>query len=753
MSLRTTLERRRKDTRFVIFVLTLLLVVLAAGYWFLLQSQDLPSFLVTNKLLLFVLFYLDIVLILAILLVLVRTVAKILLEHRTRALGSRFKIRLLSMLVGLTMVPVLLVFLYATELLEKSVDRWFHTPGVDALRQGAHVAQELRRALETAVVEDAARIAAQLDFPDELDPELRSQVAALHATELASADIDLVTTYRGVEFVHGLLTARGGLEVLPDLPRSFLEETLRERRSSRWTQGAASVQNLVLGAATASGEGPNRAVVVVGRLVDAELALDSERLIVANQSMRRAELQTEEIKTSQLLLFLLITLLVLLTTSWIGLRLARRFTVPIQALAEGTRRIADGDLSHRVEVEADDELGVLVDSFNAMTTDLDRNKRLLEARNRELREANERIDGERALLLAVLQGVAAGVVAVDSAGVVFLCNGAALRMLRQREHDVVGRQLGEAWGDPERRPLLDAVAATSPTTAQAPVLATEVRLVLGGTWKSIELSTAALPGRGGEAGGLVLVLEDLTELVKAQKLAAWSEAARRIAHEIKNPLTPIQLAAERLVHQFHKNPADFELALTEGVATVVREVHHLKAMVDAFSRFATMPAPRPTRLDAASLIEETVRLYRGVKPGVEVSVDLEGSLDQAWGDRDQLRGALVNLIDNAFEATEAPGQVRVSAKVGEGQFSIRVADTGRGIAADDVSKLFLPHFSTKARGTGLGLAIVHRTVSEHDGTIRVEDNQPSGTVFTIQLPLPREAGAHRPEPGAITRPA
>jgi two-component system nitrogen regulation sensor histidine kinase NtrY len=728
MSLRDALERRRKDTRFVVGVLSALLVLLAGGYWFLLQSRDLPSFLVTNKLLLFVLFYLDLVLILAIVFVLVRTLAKLLLERRSRVLGSRFKFRLLSTLVGLTLVPVLLVFLYATELLEKSVDRWFRAPEVDALRQGAAVAQGLRRALEDNVISRARFIALELPTAEELDPETRVAIATMLGGQLGRLEIDCAAVFRDGEFVHGVLTPRGGLEVLPDLPRSFLETAVDEGVAARWnTPNPTRTERLVLGAVATSGEQPF--VVVVGRLVDGVLASESERLIVADQGLRRAQLQTAELKASQLLLFLLVTLLVLLTTSWVGLRLARRFTVPIQALAEGTRRISDGDLTHRVDVEADDELGVLVDSFNAMTAELERNERLLGARNRELRLANERIEGERALLLAVLQSVAAGVVAVDGQGVVFLCNGAALRMLRQGEDEVVGRRLADAWGDPERRPLVEAARAGTRT---------EVRIVVGGAWRSLDVSAAALPGPG---AGFVLVLEDLTELVRAQKLAAWSEAARRIAHEIKNPLTPIQLAAERLLHRYRSGAPDFEASLVEGVATVVREVHHMKAMVDAFSRFASMPAPRPTRLDAGALVEETARLYRAVKPGVEIVVDLAGPVDRAWGDRDQLRGALVNLIDNAFEATAAPGEVRVGATVRDGSLVLRVADTGRGVADEDVSKLFLPHFSTKGRGTGLGLAIVHRTVNEHHGTIRVEDNDPHGTVFTIEIPLPADGEA------------
>jgi two-component system nitrogen regulation sensor histidine kinase NtrY len=261
-----------------------------------------------------------------------------------------------------------------------------------------------------------------------------------------------------------------------------------------------------------------------------------------------------------------------------------------------------------------------------------------------------------------------------------------------------------------------------------------VRLVLGGEWKTFEVKRAALRGSDGAPLGQVLVLEDLTELIKAQQLAAWNEAARRIAHEIKNPLTPIQLAAERVLRK-HRQGQDVGAALEEGVGIIVREVDTLKAMVDEFSRYARMPRPQPVDVDLDAMVRETVKLYRGLKPGVDVVGEVAAEAQHAWADSEQLRGALINLLDNALEATEAPGKVEVRTARSDGRLQLVVADTGRGIPAEQKEKLFLPHFSTKGRGTGLGLAIVHRVVADHHGTIRVEDNAPHGTVFTIELPL------------------
>jgi len=441
----------------------------------------------------------------------------------------------------------------------------------------------------------------------------------------------------------------------------------------------------------------------------------------------------DDLKASHLLIFLMVTLLILLASSWVGLYLARRVTVPIQALAEGTRIISSGDLSHRVVVEADDELGVLVRSFNRMTEELASSKEQLERSNRELVATNQRLADQRAGIAAVLENVAAGVLSVDSAGRIRTCNSAALYMLRQREDDVLGKPVAEAWADPERRRLAAFVAETA--EGQSTHASKEVHLTLGGELKTFDARMTALRDAEGKVAGRVLVLEDLTELIQAQQLAAWNEAARRIAHEIKNPLTPIRLSAERLLRKSQQGDPGLAKAIEDGVEIIVREVVTLQGMVDEFSRYARMPRPRPAPVDLPRLVGETLHLYRNLKPGVEVEGEVDPALSAVWIDGEQIKRALINLLDNAVEATDAPGHVTVAAHPVNGHLEIQIADTGRGIPPESKEKLFLPYFSTKGRGTGLGLAIVHRIVTDHQGAIRVEDNAPRGTVFTVELPI------------------
>ena len=742
MSLRDKLLRHRKNYRLIFGGFGVLLLLFTAMYYMAVRGRDLPAALVTNRVLMFVLWDVNVILILGVIFVLLRNLIKLLVERRQKVLGSAFKFKLVVTYVGMSLIPVLLLFAIASELLQGSIDRWFNTPVAPALERGNAVAQALYDQIEKTNVRDAAQVLQEIRGLDLRDPHQRPRLNRRMTELLESQHLDLLAVYEGRELVNAMVDTQTGIRDLPEPDRSFLEEAAKKGQATA-AAGASGTKGSLLLAAVASSTGTElppvptteeeRAkvrppvIVIVGTLLDPVLAAQREQLVQDFQAYRQLEVQKDELKASHMLLFVMVTLVILLASSWTGLYLARRVTVPILALAEGTRIISSGDLSHRVDVPADDELGVLVDSFNRMTQELATNKGALELSNRELTTSNERLASERALIAAILQNVAAGVVSIDSEGKIFTCNGAALVMLRQREDEVVGRAVADAWGDRERSKLA-AVLTESGSNK-------EVHLTLGGEWKTFDVKVTALRDAEDALQGQVLVIEDLTELIKAQQLAAWNEAARRIAHEIKNPLTPIRLAAERLQRKSRLGDPGLTAAIEEGVDIIVREVVTLQGMVDEFSRYARMPRPRPAPVDLERLVTETLHLYRNLKPGVDVGSVVDPTLATVWIDGEQVKRALINLLDNAVEATEAPGRVTVLARPVDGHLEIQVTDTGRGISPDAKEKLFLPYYSTKGRGTGLGLAIVHRIVTDHQGSIRVEDNAPQGTVFTVELPM------------------
>jgi nitrogen fixation/metabolism regulation signal transduction histidine kinase len=606
MSLRERFERHRKNHRLILGGLAALLLVFTPLFYLSQRGRDLPAALVANRVLLFVLWYVNVILILVVAFVLLRNLIKLLVERRHRILGSTFKFKLVATYVGLSLIPVLVLFFIATELLQGSIDRWFSTPLAPVLERGNAVAQAFYDRVEGTALRDASRALEEVQGFDLEQAGERPRLARRMRELLAELDLDLLVVYEGDELVNAVLDPRSGIPDLPEPGRDFLEEAAREGRAVRMDTPAGAPGRLVLAAVARPGA---PVIVVAGTLLDPGVARQTDQLVRDFQAYRQIEAQKDDLRASHVLLFLMVTLLILLGSSWAGLYLAKRVTVPIQALAEGTRAISGGDLRHRVDVEADDELGVLVESFNRMTEELASSKEALERSNREL--------------------------------------------------------------------------------------------------------------------------------VEAQRLAAWNEAARRIAHEIKNPLTPIRLAAERLLHKRRQGDPGLGQAIEDAVEIIIREVVTLQGMVDEFSRYARMPRPRPAPVDLAQLVGDTLSLYRDLKPGVEVEGQVEDGASPALLDAEQVRRALINLLDNAVEATEAPGRVLVTARrnlQNGAHLEIRVADTGRGIPPDSREKLFLPYYSTKGRGTGLGLAIVHRIVTDHHGSIRVEDNVPRGTVFTLELP-------------------
>lgn len=725
------LRKALRDNQIVLVLLGAALGAVTLAYYMILRGRGIDTGTVNNQILLFFLRNVNAVLIAAIVFVLIRNLVKLWVERRRRRLGSKFRTKLVATYIGLSLIPVLLLFAIANQLVQGSLDTLFSTNVDELLEPGYGVAQELTSTLEKQAAVDARQVLDTLTGLSLSDLDQLPELSTRLQQAMTRQEFDLVYVYQDTDFVQALLNPRSGLTSLPELSRSLLVDALRDGETSRVLQVPGRAELVILAArAGEPDESARRPLAIVGMVLSGQAAQQSARLVQAYQQQRQIEVLEPEIRAIYLLGFLTVTLLLLLICTWIGLYLARRVTGPIEDLAEATRRIMGGDLDYRVADAADDELGVLVHSFNRMTSELSRSRLLLEAGNEELRVSNQKLDAERQWIDTVLHNVTAGVISTDVEGTVLTCNPSAAAMLDVDANTLVGEILPDATRNPTLRAVFEDVLQVRQSVGR------QVRAIVGGEWKTFEVFSAPLEEeRGARRTGWVVVIEDQTELIRAQKLATWTEAARRIAHEIKNPLTPIKLSAERLLRKYRDGDPDFATTLDRGVHIIVREVGSMKSMVDEFSRFARMPRPQPSQVDLAEMLGDTVRLYSDIKPGVEVRCEVDPSEEcLAALDPEQFRGVLVNLIDNAIDATEPPGEIQVRAARSNGALRIQVIDSGIGIPVEAREKLFLPYYSTKQRGSGLGLAIVHRVVTDHYGSIRVDDNEPRGTVFTIELP-------------------
>ena len=713
----STILGYRKDPRFVITVPLVLFIATSLVYYLMLRARELSPEALTSRLLLFALWNINVILILGILFVLIRNVIKLVLERQRGVAGSRFRTKLVLTYLATAMVPIALLFFVATDLLRVSIDRWFNTPVRTILTNSESIAE----ALQTSAIELSGRAAAEVAEALEGGGIARMDQALRHVR--AHQGVDVAGIYENGAVLNLLADPRSPVHQMREPSAQFLEKITADGSAfkievsptGKWIRAGRRVDT----------QGRRR-VAIAGVFLPADVARMVDENVVANANFQQLEAQRQALKASQTSMFLTVTLFVLFGTLWISIYVSRRITVPVQALAEGTRTLAGGDYGHRIEMRATDELGQLIESFNSMAEQLEQQRDALTDSNRQTEEVNHRLADERAYLSRILESVSTGILACTDQLELLSINRAALRILQLTEEPAQGTRLDEVLvGD------LGPIGGYLRELRRREPRPREVSLSRGGEILYLEISAARMTSLE-KSIGWVVAIEDSTQLMRAQKLAAWSEAARRIAHEIKNPLTPIRLSADRIRKKFQAGDADVAQAVDDGCRTIVNSVTELQSMVDEFSRFARMPAVNLRMSDVTAILREAVQLYTEVKPGVTLEADITDGL-QAVVDPDQIRRAVINLLDNAIEATDE-GSVRLYARLRGKLLRIEVSDTGRGVPAADRERLFLPYYSTKEKGTGLGLAIVHRIVKDHDGHITVHPNQPRGTRLEIEIP-------------------
>jgi len=710
-------RRWARDNRILVAIALALGAALAGGYALVLRTRNLAPVAATNRVLLFVLFYIVVVLILALLFVLVRSAAKLVVESRRGVFGSRFRVRVVASYVGLALLPIALLVLPTTGLLQKSVERWFAPPVEETVRAGREVADLVRARAAALERRTAERLAPRLAAASE------GGLVALLSFAREESGVDLIEWRRPGRPAVAVSAPRWPLRDVNDPGADWLADARARglsRRLEPTRDGGQAGRTVV---ALPSG------FLVVGTFDPPAEAEPLRQLSLATSAYAMLKAERAQLEAVQVLFFLLLAFLVLLAAVWVGLLLARRVTRPIAALAESARRVGAGDFDALVEVEGGDEISALSRAFNAMTSELRKSRAELVAANAELAATNERVDEERRRVRTILARLDAGVVAFGDDDTLYFLNETARRLLGRDENARFPRAQ-DLLASEALAPLNEFLARAR--TAGAP---REATLKIGP--RVLEARVTRIPAGAADAGAWVVTLEDTTALVAAERATAWEEAARRMAHEIKNPLTPIRLAAERMRrHALGKDAGSHSLAsvVREGASTIIEEVTTLASLVDTFGRFARLPAADLAPTDLGAVVQQVTNLYANVKRGVTVSADIPEALPLVNADAEQVKRALINLVDNAVAATPGGGHVRIVAGVEEGRARLAVEDDGAGIPEAERERVFDPAYSTKARGSGLGLAIVARIAAEHAGRVRVEENVPHGCRFLLEWP-------------------
>ena len=711
-----------KGERLLTLALVVLFLFLSLVYILLQKAEEFSPKYFTNTVLLSVLGFVNAILILALLYVLFRNLIRLFAERRRGILGSQFKTKLVGIFLGLTLIPSILLFVAAGELIDHSIKKWFSTSVDEIVQAGQEVVDTTYNRYRTEALHFARRVADDVASRRLLSRSQRRLLREAMEERLQEYRLDLIVITAGGEEPITVVNPRLSLAEVTTLPQDIVRRAQTGRPTDRIDElGDARMVRAAVpvpGSATARGVS---AVVSVGYQVPESVVGPTGRMARAAEDYRQTKALQGPIQRSYYLVLILVAVLVVFSTVWVGLALARRITVPIQMLAEGTREVSAGHLDYRVDVEADDEFGILVDSFNQMTRDLQTSTRELEERRRYIE--------------TLLENITPGVVSLDREGRVTTINHSACRVLGIVHAGTV-RGLGalEVLSRPQHAEL--AALVSSARESRKPVLERQIGIVSGGRSQNVTVTVTPLRDADGEHLGMIVVLEDVTRLLRAEKVAAWQEVARRLAHEIKNPLTPIQLSAQRIAKKYQEGSGNLGRVVAEGTKAIVEEVNTLKRLVDEFSQFARLPTVNRRPSDPHQVIEQSIALYDGVHPGLTFVRDFTANGELVHLDPEQMKRVCLNLFDNAIEAMKGRGTIRISTRnLEDGRgFRLEVCDEGQGVTPAALDHLFEPYFSTKERGTGLGLAIVSRIIEDHDGTVQFESNQPSGSRFIIEIP-------------------
>ena len=685
--------------------------------------------------------------------ILARNIIKLWVERRRAVPFARFRAKLVAALLAMTLIPAVLVLLVGSELIRNSAERWFSAPIDDVLTSANEVARDYYRGRERVVSNHAQRLAESLSGAS-LDAQDVARVRELVTPDIVAGLLGSVDVYRVTATDEaGRVDIEPLLEVAMPTGAEGYSRAAAERLAERVAAGSedslqveplAGGADVVRAAAVIDG-GPGLGIVGVVVASDAltgSVAFHSRRISGAYEAYNQLRALQRPLAGVYLSFFVMLTLMILISATWLGVYVAKRITQPVQLLATGAREIGAGHLDYRIEPQSTDEFGSLVEAFNTMAGELSTNRLRLDRSRRDLERTSLEVDQRRQYIETILERIATGVISMDSEGRVSTINRAASRLL-SLDPSTVGQPAASVLAREDLQPLAEILmkAQSSAGSRNAQEVA------LGHEGQEVHLAVAAttLPTEAGGVDGTVMVLDDVTPLIRAQRVATWRDVARRLAHEIKNPLTPIQLCAERMRRHFATSAPPTRELVDECTATIVGEVEILKSLVDEFSQFARMPSPRTVTADLNALLDETLGLYDGLFRDIIVERAFCSTLPELRFDPEQMRRVAVNLVDNAVDALEGSmwmspngqrGLIRVQTAHDPraGVVRLVVEDNGPGISEADRERLFLPYFSTKRRGSGLGLAIVRRIVVEHGGNIRVGDHSPRGVRFTIELP-------------------
>jgi len=721
-SLKQEEAKRRKREGVVILVTTLMVLAFA---FFEVQLPDVsPEYSLGNNIAFFLLININIILLGLLVFLVIRNLLKLAFERKRRILGSRLRVRLVLAFVALSLIPTLLLFVIAGGLVTRSFERWFDIQVENALQGSLEIGQTYYQNSANNALFYAKQLSQRITQEGLFDAQRSGDLKEFVQRKQSEYNLGTVEVF-GPSHEPLVVAVNDDVPtgVTVKAESEFLNRALRGLEVTR-TQAFGEGDVIRGGVPLYSKDKRILGVVVVDYYVPKSITKRALQISRSYEHYKHLMFLKAPAKNSYILSLLLITLVIIFAAIWCGLYLAKGITVPIQQLAAGTHEVAHGNWDYQIEAVSDDEMGTLVDSFNQMTCDL--------------KQSNLELVRRGKFVETLLANITAGVISLDSQGRITTWNKAAEEVLGVQAAAALGKNPREVFQGETLQGMLDMVDSVRDGES----VEQQIKIPQRDQVLTLLVTAATLRDNEGTILGVLIFLEDITHIQNVQRMEAWREVARRIAHEIKNPLTPIQLSAERLRKRYAKALHGNGAILDKCTTTIIQQVKELKNLVNEFSQFARLPSAQLTSNDLNEIVRDALFLFKEGHKEIDFQFQ-PGVIPHLELDREQMKRVVINLVDNAVAAVEARGEIRLTTSHdrSRGIVVLEVADNGCGLESEARARIFEPGFTLKRDGTGLGLTIVGEIIKDHRGYIRVRPNDPRGTRFIIEFP------AH--EPGGV----
>ncbi|MBI5213202.1 MAG: HAMP domain-containing protein [Nitrospirae bacterium] len=666
----------------VFFLLFVVGLITAVELYFI----KLPSVDITTRLLLLSLLTVNILALLTLMFFVGKNLFRLYMERQHKILGYRFRTKLMTIFVILTLIPSAFLFIAASGLATNYISQIFSPQMKEPFYKSVELARTIYD-LERERVLFAAREVLKGRQPFSSGMSIQKHSAQPH-----DASDTIKDAFNGKE----------GTEVISKENGDIVRAAVPDHFSGK------------------------KGVVVVEITLPKTVSERAEKIKELYEDYLKLESFKEPLRLNYIFILGFLTIMIVFTGLWASLKISRGITIPIQSLAMATEKVASGDLDVHVDVKSEDEVGLLITSFNEMVRQLKDNKDSLE-------KAYIESDKRRLYLENILENINSGVIFLDNTGRILTINKAACSILDVKHEDITGKNYIDLISSLNSEDLVAMVRDIEGKEIRE--IKKEIKVNINGKILILMVYISGIrESYASGALGMLVVFDDLTDIIKAQKAITWQEIARRLAHEIKNPLTPIKLSTERLIKKWQQKDEDLDAVFEKSTKTIITEVESLKRLVDVFSRYGRMPEINKAPSSIVEIMDAAASLYKGFKD-LDIRVAMQEDIPQVNIDAEQFKRVLINIIDNAIKAMNGKGLIDISVKIHENNVIIDIADTGPGIRNEEKERLFIPYFSKRKDGTGLGLAIANKIVTDHGGRILIRDNTPQGSIFTVEIPV------------------